>query len=139
MDVLNSVSKVSRALMINEPFYGVFMSTLNKKVDPRVPPAGVGKQGINTELVVNPTFWEGLTDNVKYGVLKHELLHICFFHLTLRDKYSDKLLFNIAADIAINQLIDPKYKTSEFLHIQSFPEIILEPLKDTDYYYQKLL
>lgn len=139
MDVLQSVSKVSRALMINEPFYGVFMSTLNKKVDPRVPTAGVAKQGINTELVVNPTFWEGLTDNVKYGVLKHELLHICFFHLTLRDKYSDKLLFNIAADIAINQLIDPKYKTSEFLHIQSFPEITLDPLKDTDYYYQKLL
>lgn len=139
MDVLQSVTKISRSLMINEPFYGVFMSTLNKKVDNTVPTAGVGKQGINTELVVNAKFWEGLTENLKYGVLKHELLHICFFHLTLRDKYADKLLFNIAADIAINQLIDPKYKDSSFLHIQSFPEITLEPLKDTDYYYKKLL
>lgn len=48
------------------------------------------------------------------------------------------MLCNIAMDISINQMIDPKYKSPEFLHINSFGELNLEQHQDTDYYYQKL-
>lgn len=140
MDVLKDISRISRDLMLNEPFYGLFLSTLNKVTRKDLETAGVCKKGINTELAVNPEFWETkLTEATRYGVLKHELLHLCFFHLILRDKYSDKLLANIAMDIEINQYIDPKYKNEMFLHLKSFNGIELEPFQGTDYYYNKLL
>ncbi len=69
MDVLKDISRISRDLMLNEPFYGLFLSTLNKVLDNRLPTAGVCKKGINTELAVNPKFWEEvLTESTRYGV-----------------------------------------------------------------------
>lgn len=73
MNVLQDISKISRSLMLSEPFYGLFLSTLNKVLDDRIPTAGVSKSGINIQLSVSPKFWEGLSENVRYGVLKHEI------------------------------------------------------------------
>ncbi len=137
-ECIQSINKVCRDLMLSEPFYGLFLSTLNKEIDNSIETAGVSKRGINAQLSVNSEFWESLTPNIRIGVAKHELLHLAFFHLTLRDKYQDKLLFNIAADICINYLIDPKYKSPEFLHYKSFGDLGLENGKDTDYYYKAL-
>jgi predicted metal-dependent peptidase len=40
------------------------------------------------------------------GLLKHELLHIAFNHLTMHFNFSDKRLANVAMDMEINQYID---------------------------------
>lgn len=138
LDVINDVGKVGRRLMLNSPFYGLFLSSLNKVINNNILTAGVSKNGINVQLAINEEFYRGLSENVRYGVILHEALHICLFHLNLRDKYSDKKLFNVAADICINFLIDPKYKPEWFLHHQSFGDIGLEQGQDTDYYYKKL-
>lgn len=95
---MQSVSKVCKALMIKEPFYGLFLLGLNKKYSTSLPTAGVYMEGINFALAINKTFWDNLSEDHKYGVLKHELLHLCFFHLLSRKSYGDMRLFNIAAD-----------------------------------------
>jgi predicted metal-dependent peptidase len=74
--------------------------------DKRVPTAGVSKNGINYQLCINETFWMSLSEEHRLGLLKHELLHIAFGHLTTYFKYSDKRLANIAMDMEINQYID---------------------------------
>lgn len=105
----DTLAKATKELMLKEPFYGLFLITMNKVWRNDLDTAGVSKNGINVQLAINPIFWENLSHEFKVGILKHELLHIAFHHLTMRDKYSDKKLFNIAADLEINQYIDKAY------------------------------
>ena len=110
MDKVQSLSKASKNLMLAEPYYGFFLITLNKLWDSkRVPTAGVSKNGINYQLAINPQFWEGLTENQRLGILKHELLHIAFGHLTTFFKFSNHKLANVAMDMEINQYIESSW------------------------------
>jgi len=104
------IAKHSKTLMFKEPFYGLFLISLNKELSDAVSTACVAKDGINTKLVISPKFWETISDNCKVAVLKHELLHIAFKHLQMYDSYSEKELLNIAADLEINQYIEDSYK-----------------------------
>jgi hypothetical protein len=122
---------------MKEPFYGIFLSTLNRLETREVEIAGVRKNGINMEIGINPDRWPELSYNLRYGILKHELLHVCFFHPTMRDRYSDKKVFNIAADIEVNQYIEDKWKEGGgFLHHDMFD---LPPKMGTDWYYKELM
>ena len=109
MDKQQSLSKTAKDLMLKEPYYGFFLIMLNKLWSKRIPTAGVSKNGINYQLVVNDDFWESLTDMHRLGLLKHELLHIAFGHLTTVFKFSDRKLANIAMDMEINQYIDSSW------------------------------
>ena len=106
MNRADTLSKTSKDLMMKEPYYGFFLILLNKIWYTKVPTACVGKQGINYQLVINPTFWEELSEDHRLGLLKHELLHIAFGHLSAVFKFSDRELANIAMDMEINQYID---------------------------------
>ena len=105
----DSLAKASKELMLKEPFYGLFLIGLNKLWSKRVPTAGVCKHNINFQLMINDEFWEGLSPEHHIGLLKHELLHIAFFHLTIHNDFPDKNLANIAMDLEINQYIDAQY------------------------------
>ena len=109
MNNSETLAKATKELMLKEPFYGLFLIMLNKVWVDGIDTAGVSKNGINHQLSINPTFWENLSSEYRVGILKHELLHIAFQHLILRDRYPDKMLFNIAADLEINQYIDKAY------------------------------
>jgi predicted metal-dependent peptidase len=137
------IAKHSKTLMFKEPFYGLFLISLNKEINDAVQTACVAKDGINTKLVISPKFWETISDNVKIAVLKHELLHIAFKHLQMYDDYPEKELLNIAADLEINQYIEDSYKdeTWEGLEITDAPWNTLNlPIKaGTRKYYELLL
>jgi predicted metal-dependent peptidase len=110
MDKVQSLSKASKELMLKEPYYGFFLIMLNKLWDSkRVPTAGVSKNGINYQLAINPEFWESLSEEQRLGLLKHELLHIAFGHLTTFFKFSDHKLANVAMDMEINQYIEKSW------------------------------
>ena len=98
MDRVESLSKTSKDLMLKEPYYGLFLIMLNKLWSGRIPTAGVSKNNINYQLVINPIFWEELSEEHRLGLLKHELLHIAFNHLNFYFSFSDKKLANIAMD-----------------------------------------
>ena len=126
-NVLEDVSRIGKQLMLSEPFYGIFLSTLNKVVRKDVPTAGVCKNNINYQLAVNEEFWNSLdTNKKKIGLLKHELLHICFKHLEDKEHFSDQTLHNIAADLEINQYLTPEqYPSDDILLLSTFPELNL--------------
>ena len=137
LNIYEDLSKIGKQLMISEPFYGIFMSTLNKVVRKDLPTAGVSKHNINYQLVINEEFWNSLdNDKKKIGLLKHELLHICFNHLEDREWYSNHNLHNIAADLEINQYINPEYyPTPDLILLSSFPELSLPEKAGTKVYY----
>jgi len=132
------LSRISKTLIFSEPFYGIFLIGLNKQFSKRLPTAGVRQQGIGMELLINPEFFLGLNDKHQQGLLKHELLHISFGHLLSRDRYHDKQLFNIAADIEINQYISSDMLPEGGLTLDTFPELNLPKRAGTDTYYKLL-
>ena len=139
MDKVQSLSKTSKELMLKEPYYGFFLIMLNKLWDSkRVPTAGVSKNGINYQLAINPEFWESLSENQRLGLLKHELLHIAFGHLTMFFKFTDKRLANVAMDMEINQYIDRnwlpggEYTKEEFDDIKEQAKLEIAEAKERD-------
>jgi predicted metal-dependent peptidase len=138
MVVADQLAKASKTLILEEPFYGLFLISLNKTFRKDIPTAGVSKHGIGVQLSVNPDFFDSLSEEHRIGLVKHELLHIGFGHLTMRDMYSDHKLFNIAADLEINQYINVRYLPEGGITMDSFPELTLPPRAGTKIYYDLL-
>ena len=138
MSMHDVLSKISKTILFKEPFYGLFLIGLKKNFTDDVPTAAVGRNGINTSLYVNPDFFKSLDDDKKYGLIKHELLHIAFGHMTMRDIFQDKKLFNIAADLEINQYIDEYQLPEGGITMDSFPELSLPYRAGTKEYYKLL-
>ena len=138
INIQDQVAKTTKTLIFSEPFYGLFLIGINKQYSERIPTAGVSKQGIGVQLTINPEFYNELSEDHRFGLIKHELLHIAFGHLLLRDLYSDHKLFNIAADLEINQYILESKLPSGGLLLSSFPELNLPERAGTKKYYELL-
>ena len=140
--IYQEITKCSKTLMLKEPFYGLFLISLNKELGSYIPTACVTPDNINIKLVVNPEYWSKQDEKTKMGILKHELLHIVFFHLNNFDRFPNKELYNVAADLEINQYIndDMKGETWEGLEITKSPfkELNLMPKQGTKYYYDAI-
>ena len=141
-NIHSEIAKYSKTLMFKEPFYGLFLIGLNKKLNKSISTACVCKENINTSLMINPEFWSKQDEQTKVAILKHELLHIAFHHLSQLDSYGNKELLNIAADIEINQFIEKEWKgkTWEGLEIDKkpFKELNLPKKAGTRVYYDLL-
>tara|TARA_B110000908_G_scaffold171398_1_gene234005 strand:+ start:3142 stop:4296 length:1155 start_codon:yes stop_codon:yes gene_type:complete len=138
MKAIEQVAKASKSLMLREPFYGYFLIGLNKKYIKSIPTAGVSKSGINVQLSVNPDFFSSLNEKQQIGLLKHELLHVSFGHLIMRDRFKCHKLFNIAADLEINQYIESDYLPEGGITMEMFADLNLKKRAGTTYYYEKL-
>lgn len=134
---MKTVSKICKTLMIKEPYYGFFFLGLNKKFSSDLPTAGVYKQNLNFALDINKEFWYNLPEDHRYGIIKHELLHLVFFHLYMRKDFADKELFNIAADMEVNQYIDRSNLPTGCIFLDTF-NIPLPVRAGTKVYYELL-
>jgi predicted metal-dependent peptidase len=139
MDKAQSLSKISKELMLKEPYYGFFLIMLNKVWRKDLPTAGVSKQNINYQLAINEEFWTGLSDMHKMGLLKHELLHIAFGHLTSFSSFSNKKLANVAMDMEINQYIEDSWLPEGGIRIEDYEDLKLDKKAGCRYYYDQLL
>ena len=140
----NEISKTVKHLLIQESFYGYFLLSLNKRLDSTIPTAGVSLEGINFYLTINPEYFSSLkNDKLKYGLLKHEVMHIALDHLTLRESFEDKIIFNIAADAELHSwfkdtnMIDDSWVTVESINKMYGTDLV--PRAGTKDNYDKLI
>ena len=136
--------KACKELIIREPFYGLFLLNLNKEIsDTYVDTACVSRNGVNSKLVINPNYWDKLTDNQQLGLLKHELIHICFNHMFIESelRISDHKLFNIACDLVCDQYIKDVPDNMWDQLKDKYPDLVknLEKDKGAKYYYEELI
>lgn len=106
---MNTISKTIKQLLIVEPFYGVFASGLSRIWSNQVDQMGITPDGLNFKLLINKEYWNSLSENHRLGLLKHNLLHMCFFHVTDFETYkalagSDNLM-QLAMDLEVNSYI----------------------------------
>ena len=137
-DLTQNLNKICKDLMLEQPFYGLLLLTLKKEWSDKVPTAGVGLNGINYMLYINPEFWQTLSEEHKKGLLQHELMHIAFFHITEYKHLNNHKLANIAQDIEINQKIPDNYLPPDGCTLEKFSDYGLLPNEGTNIYYDKL-
>jgi predicted metal-dependent peptidase len=78
-------------------------------------------------LYVNPEFLiDKLTNDQRIAVLKHEVLHLVFKHL-FRGNGKQRFLENIAADLVVNQYVEPWPLPEGAILLNSFPDLKLKP------------
>ena len=136
--VQDKLARASKTLILSEPFYGLFLIGLNKVFRKDVPTAGVSPKGIGIQLSINAEFFMNLPDKHQIGLLKHELLHVSFGHMVMKDRFENFKLFNIAADIEINQYIDSDYLPEGGLTLETFKDLKLPTRAGTKVYYDLL-
>lgn len=146
--ILDEVAKTSIQLMLKETFYGHFFTSILKDVSERTSSIATTLGGNNMiKLLVNPSYWdhtlkipndEKTTKALRYGAIKHQILHIVFKHALRFPEFGNKKLFGIASDLAVNQYIAPEQLTEDAICIENFPEFELMRGKSIDYYYKRL-
>lgn len=146
--ILDDIAKTSIQLMLNEPFYGHFFTSIIKDVDnEKTESVALSPARFDMlKLVINENYWKDeLTQpnpeqskQLRYGAIKHQILHLVLKHILRVQDFGDKQLFGIAADLATNQYINPNQLTPDAISIENFPDFELETQQSLDYYYHKL-
>ena len=140
-DINEEISRCIIKMLLKEPFYAHFLSGVIREITDQVPTAAVGFKAGKIALYINEKFFlkelRSMTERV--AVIKHETLHIIFKHLfRMKAKDFDNKLFNIAADLVVNQLIAPWKLPDSAITLETFPKLKLPRNKSVEWYYDNL-
>jgi predicted metal-dependent peptidase len=128
------IERAYKRLLIENPFYGLFLLGISKVIDTSTPTACVRKRGISCELVINPEFWETQNDIQQMNLIQHEVYHIVFQHMFMYNSFPNKEVLNLAADCEVNsylQNLDSTWVTPSIWNLK---------LKGgTKYYYEEIM
>ncbi len=143
MRTLHEIAQTAIALLLREPFYAHLLSGLNKEVVGQGHPVdtlAVNHSAKGYTLYVNEQFWSTVLTQPehRYGVLKHELLHLVFRHLQVKEPHLDPLLMNVAFDLVVNQYVARDLLPDDSLFLDTFPDLGLLPGQTWFYYYKQL-
>ena len=145
-------------LLLNEPFWGHISRRVTKVCTDQVATAGVTVKDGDLRMVYNPGFCSTLVEEEGekkvIGLLKHEMCHLFYEHVTSRRR-DPFLIWNYATDLAINSprnisrdelpncgLVPGERPCAKDGTPQHDPvaDLIaeLEPNMSSDYYFEKL-
>jgi predicted metal-dependent peptidase len=128
-------------LLLKEPFYGHLLGSINRRIGSQVPTAAVALTPLGAELIINPDFFlKELKTQERVAVIKHEALHLVFRHLyrpLIQNGHPE--LFNLAADLVVNQHIAPWPLPETAITLKTFPDLGLIPDQTLEVYYEQLL
>jgi len=143
-NLILDLNKLTKKLLINDLFYGLFVSTIQKKESKDIPLAAVGvnKNTMEFMLLINPDEWFKFDEMIRYSVLKHEAFHLTEFHLLTSDLYPNSKMDNIGTDCNINQRIGKANLPSWGIFIEDlekkYPQLDWKRNAGRDHYYKEL-
>ena len=141
-NIRDEISRCIIRMLVDEPYYAHFLSAIVRKVSNEIPTAAVGLNGTKITLYINEEFFlkELTTFSSRVAVIKHETLHLIYKHLFRFDKTKyDAKLFNIAADLVVNQFIGKWNLPDSAVKLSSFPELKLPENQTVEWYYDKIV
>lgn len=140
--VHDELSRCIVQLLLKEPFFGHLLGSVTRLVGNETATAAVGVRGHRPMLIVNPDFFTKVLRKgpERIGVVKHEALHLLFKHLFRTGRHrKDPLIFNLAADLVVNQFIKGPWKLPDgAITLDTFPDIGLKPDQTLEWYYERL-
>lgn len=130
------IQQVLMDLLIEEPYLGYLASRVHFL-------ESQGEKSLRTDftngvtLIYNGKWLEAQPPAHRRGLVSHELLHLSLLHFYRREN-RDPILWHMACDLAVTELLDKKFIPEDILTLQSlFRElgILLPPKKDAETYY----
>ena len=104
-------------LLATEPWYGTLLASLSYTfVD--IPPDEKGfprataavhksaKRKYGCAMMINAAYFTPMSGRARIHLLKHEILHLVFKHLSSWDTFEDKQRLQIAADLDVNSWLE---------------------------------
>ena len=140
--VQDQLSTSTITLLLQEPFFGHFFSGILKSITTEVDSVTLSlTDEYLLQLEINPEFWlqENATSATRLGWIKHELLHLIFKHTSYFQKAENQTIFNIAADLVVNQYLSEAELSDQALTLYTFPDLELKTFQDVHYYYDWLI
>jgi len=136
----DELSRSVIALLMKEPFFGHLLGGVVRSVTDSTPTAAVALTARGIELRINPTFFVKTIrrKDERVAIIKHEALHLIFKHLFRWDTTRDARLYNVAADLVVNQLVHPWPLPEGALTLATFPDMNLKADQTLDWYYKQL-
>ena len=127
-------------MLVKEPFFGHLLAGVVRTVSDATPTAAVALTRSGVQLRVNPDFFmkELRRRPMRVAVVKHECLHLLFKHLMRLDDRKHPRLFNIAADLVVNQFVRPWKLPDSAVTLATFPDLDLLPDQTVEWYYERL-
>lgn len=140
-DTQGDVTKTGIKLLLEEPFYGHVFSGLLRKIGTETESISISVEEKHPSLVINAAYWDNIdNDNIKYGLLKHQLLHLSLKHPFMRGRFQHKNIFDMAADLVVNQYIHPIHLQEDAITLDKYPKLKhLKKGESVGYYYLKIL
>ena len=98
--MLSEFTRARSQLLLKQPFFGTLCLRLKPVETEDIPTMATdGKQ-----LLYNPKYFLGLTDQQRVGGLAHEVMHVVFMHM-VRLHEREHYLWNVAGDHVINLVV----------------------------------
>lgn len=127
------------SLLLEAPFYAHVVSDLQPVVSKEVPVAAIAMT-VPVKLLINREAFSQFKLLHRVGVLQHEVLHLVMEHFLRRGGRNTEL-WNLATDLAVNELIDKKYLPPNAVTVASLRDslgIRLPPRASAEAYYDIL-
>jgi predicted metal-dependent peptidase len=143
-NLIKDLNNLNLNLLISDEFYGLFFATLKKQENIDIPLAaiGVNKSTMEFTLYINPDKWFKYSDDIRIGILEHEMKHLTLFHLVTEISNVNHKMDNIACDLEINQMIDknklPKWGIFLDDFKKKYPKLDFKPNAGRRHYYNEL-
>ena len=127
------------SLLLEAPFYAHVVSDLQPVVSKSVPVAAVAMT-VPIKLLINQETFSQFKVLHRVGVLQHEVLHLVMEHF-IRRGGRNMGLWNLATDLAVNELIEKRYLPPNAVTVASLRDslgIRLPPRASAEAYYDIL-
>lgn len=136
--------KICMMFTMQEPYYGILLSSMRKVEEPGMGTMGVGRSGNVLVLYYDRQWFERQPVDTALEALKHEVLHAAFNHFALfgDDHPSPEIqrLRNIAADMEVNSYINRQILSDEAKNSWQFADRYgWKNCEGTREYYTRLL
>lgn len=125
MNVRDELQRCLYHIVRSSPFIGALLQEMTFKFSNEIPTAAVSynKKTTKFELLLNTDFFvQRKSGEERIAILMHEILHFLHNHLfrfqQMNVKPEDRMYWNIAADMAINQYI--QNLPEECIHVKNF-------------------
>ena len=139
----DNISGAVTQLLLKEPFYAHLLGNLSREISNRTPTVALEKTQGGYSLIVNPEYFDQVlsTREQRVAAIKHEALHFVFSHVFRAEKFAHQEIYNLAADLVVNQYLEPWPSLPDAFTLELLGEVGVWMNRDesVEYYYEELL
>ena len=142
-DIEDAVSRAVTQLLLKEPFYAHILGNISREYSARTDTIAVYHGPMGYSLAINPEWFLAHLNCLEQRVaaIKHETLHVIFLHLFRGTNFENKVAYDLACDLVVNQNLGDWDDLPEAVTLEVFEQfgVVLERDCELTYYYEELL